>query len=265
MLGVTFFGNFDLASLAIWSFWLFFAGLIIYIQRENLREGFPLVEGDGTPNTALGLPLPEDKTFILPHGKGTLSVPSGQHPDRADLPLTMNPQGAGFPFLPTGDPMADGVGPASWCPRADEPELDAAGGPKITPMAAKDIFYVSAGRDPRGLPVLSRDDLVVGHVADMWIDEGEAIVRYLEIELEGEFGGGRRMVPHNMARIERRWVKVNSLAAHHFAGIPGIAGGGQITKLEEEKVMSWFAGGTLYSQPARAVKRRGLLIRFLGV
>ena len=262
MVGVTFFGNFDLASLAIWAFWIFFAGLIIYIQRENLREGFPLVEGDGTPNTSLGLPLPDDKTFILPHDKGTLKVPSGQHPDRTDLALVMNPQGAAYPFLPTGDPMTDGVGPAAWCARADEPELDAAGGPKITPMSAKDIFYVSAGRDPRGLPVLSRDDEVVGHVADMWVDEGEALVRYLEVELEA---GGRRMIPHNMARIERRWVKVNSLATRHFAGIPTIAGGGQITKLEEEKVMGWFAGGTLYSQPVKSPRRRNILVRFLGV
>ena len=37
----TFFANFDLASAAIWLFWIFFALLIIYIQRENMREGYP--------------------------------------------------------------------------------------------------------------------------------------------------------------------------------------------------------------------------------
>ena len=39
MVGVNFFGNFDLASLSIWLFYLFFAGLIYYLQTENMREG----------------------------------------------------------------------------------------------------------------------------------------------------------------------------------------------------------------------------------
>ena len=59
MVGVTFFGNFDLASLAIWLFWLFFAGLIYYLQTENMREGFPLEDEDGkvAPNQGL-FPVP---------------------------------------------------------------------------------------------------------------------------------------------------------------------------------------------------------------
>ena len=47
MVGVNFFGNFDLASLAIWSFWLFFAYLVYYLQTENMREGYPLEDEDG--------------------------------------------------------------------------------------------------------------------------------------------------------------------------------------------------------------------------
>ena len=35
-------GNFDLASAALWLFWIFFALLIFYIQRENMREGYPM-------------------------------------------------------------------------------------------------------------------------------------------------------------------------------------------------------------------------------
>ena len=42
------FGNFDLASLSIWLFWIFFALLIFYIQRENMREGYPLENDDGS-------------------------------------------------------------------------------------------------------------------------------------------------------------------------------------------------------------------------
>jgi photosynthetic reaction center H subunit len=51
VLGLTFFGNVDLASVAIWMFWIFFAGLIYYLQTENQREGYPLVDEDGLPMT----------------------------------------------------------------------------------------------------------------------------------------------------------------------------------------------------------------------
>ena len=51
----TYFANFDLASAAIWLFWIFFALLIIYIQRENMREGYPAENDDGTeaPNRGM--------------------------------------------------------------------------------------------------------------------------------------------------------------------------------------------------------------------
>ena len=39
-----FFGNFDLASLSLWLFYLFFALLVFYLQTENMREGYPLGE-----------------------------------------------------------------------------------------------------------------------------------------------------------------------------------------------------------------------------
>jgi photosynthetic reaction center H subunit len=127
------------------------------------------------------------------------------------------------------------------------PELDAHGHPKIKPMAGLESFFVSAGRDPRGLPVLSRDDQVVAHVSDMWVDEAEQLVRYLEIELEPEYGSGKRLMPMTMSKIKEKWVQVKSLNRGHFDGIPQTASKDQITLLEEEKIMSWFAGGTLYS------------------
>lgn len=248
MVGVTFFGNFDLASLSIWLFWLFFAGLIYYLQTENMREGYPLVDEDGNDSANQGLfPVPGDKTFILPHGRGELTVPSGQNPDRSDVALARTATVGGFPHAPTGDPMADGVGPAAWAPRRDVPELDGHGHAKISPMNGREDFFVSAGRDPRGLPVLSRDDQVVAHVSDMWIDHAEQMVRYLEIELEPEYGSGKRLMPMNMVKIKEKWVQVKSLNRGHFDGIPQTASQDQITLLEEEKVMAWFAGGTLYS------------------
>ena len=35
MVGTEFFGNFDLASAAIWLFWLFFALLVFYLQTDR--------------------------------------------------------------------------------------------------------------------------------------------------------------------------------------------------------------------------------------
>ena len=250
MVGVTFFGNFDLASLAIWGFWLFFAALIFYLQTENMREGYPLEMEDGSESPNQGpFPVPKAKTFRLPDGS-EVTVPSAENEAahrRDSLAMEKTSPSEGFPQVPTGDPMADGVGPASWVPRRDEPEMNAHGDPKIRPMSGNDAFFVSAGRDPRGMPVLSKDDQVVAHVSDMWIDEAEQEIRYLELELESEHGSGKRLVPMALTKVQPRWVMVASLHSTRFNGVPEVRTAGQITKLEEEKIAAWFAGGTLYS------------------
>lgn len=254
----TFFGQFDLASLSLWLFWVFFALLIFYIQRENMREGYPLEDDDGLKGRKHSLfPLPSDKTFRLPHGRGEVTVPSGQNADRADLALSRNPAGAGFPYEPTGDPMQDGVGPASWAPRRDMPELDGHGHPKIVPMSANKQFHVAIGRDPRGLPVVAGDGAVVGTISDMWIDEPEQLVRYLEVKLEGEAGEGTRLLPLTMAKIKSDRVKVRSLFGKHFAGVPRHASPRQVTLLEEDKITGYYAGGLLYASEARQEPQLG--------
>ncbi|MFK7755035.1 MAG: photosynthetic reaction center subunit H [Sedimentitalea sp.] len=253
MVGTEFFGNFDLASAAIWLFWLFFALLVFYLQTENMREGYQLEDDDGNVATNQGpFPLPGDKTFDLPHGRGSLTVPSGARGDRDDLALERSARAAGSPFIPTGDPMVDGVGPASWAPRRDVAELDAHGHAKIKPMSKLPDFHVSAGRDPRGKAVMGGDGEIVGRVVDMWIDIPEHMVRYLVIDLNPEGSGKLRLAPINMVRIKANRVVVRSLYAHNFDGIPTIKSDDQITLLEEEKIMAWFAGGTLYADPARA-------------
>jgi photosynthetic reaction center H subunit len=37
----------DGATIALYAFWLFFAGLIIYLRREDKREGYPLDSPQG--------------------------------------------------------------------------------------------------------------------------------------------------------------------------------------------------------------------------
>lgn len=39
--------RFDFAQLALYAFWLFFALLVIYLRREDKREGYPLQSDHG--------------------------------------------------------------------------------------------------------------------------------------------------------------------------------------------------------------------------
>jgi len=151
--------------------------------------------------------------------------------------------------VPAGDPLADGIGPAAWARRRDLPELDGQGHPKIVPMNNTEHFHVSAGRDPRGLPVEAGDGAVVGRIADMWIDEPEQLVRYLAIELEGD--AGHRLVPIQLAKIRRDRVVIHALHARHFAGVPTTKSPNQVTKLEEERICAYYCGGKLYASEDR--------------
>jgi photosynthetic reaction center H subunit len=249
MVGVNFFGDFDLASLSIWLFWLFFALLIYYLQTENMREGYPLEREDGSPAPNQGpFPVPKPKTFDLPNGAGRVTVPSAQNEAahrRSDLALARTAVGEGFPHAPTGNPMADGVGPASWVPRRDDPEVDAHGKPKIVPMAHNPQIHISAGRDPRGLPVQAGDLEVVGRIIDMWVDGPEQLVRYLEVDLNT---GSRRLVPMTMCKIWADRVRINAITSDLFEGIPAIRSQTQVTKLEEDKISGYVAGGWLYAK-----------------
>lgn len=248
MLGVTFFGNFDLASLAIWLFWGFFAVLVYYLQTENMREGYPLETEDGLPAPNQGpFPLPKPKTFRLPFGRGDVTVPNGK-PEARTLALARTAQSEGFPHAPTGDAMDDGVGAASWAPRRDEPEVDGHGHAKIVPLAGLKGMVVSAGRDPRGLPVQAGDLEVVGRISDMWIDAPEQLVRYLEVELNA---GGKRLVPMTMAKIMPDRVRINALTSGRFAGIPQTKSTTTVTKLEEDKISGYVAGGWLHDGGTR--------------
>ena len=249
-----FFGTFDLARIALWAFWLFFAALVVWIQRENQREGYPLENDDGSPAGSL-FSTPEPKTFILPNGRGTYQAPHSL-PERADLALARTNASGGYPFAPTGDPMVDGVGPASWAARRDEPELDAHGHAKIKPMSQIEGCVVSAGRNPIGMPVIGNDRQKAGTVTEAWVDASEQMIRYLEITLDG--GKGKRLVPMTMVRIKTLGVDVASISASRFADVPKTAKADVVTKLEEDKISAFYAGGWMYDQDKKGSKLRAL-------
>jgi len=129
--------------------------------------------------------------------------------------------------VPTGDPMVDGVGPASWAPRRDVPELDGHGHIKIKPMSMLPDFAHTAGHDPRGKVVVSGDGEVVGRVTDMWVDVPEAMVRFLTMDLNPEGTGKtrkRRSWPTTLAalsmllrRVSNRNSEANTERTTHVA------------------------------------------------
>ena len=69
-------GYIDVAQLALYAFWVFFAGLIYYLLQENKREGYPLESDRSAHIRVQGWPpMPEPKTYKLQHG-GTRTVPN---------------------------------------------------------------------------------------------------------------------------------------------------------------------------------------------
>ena len=244
-------GYIDVAQIALYAFWLFFAGLVFYLHRENKREGYPLEteRSAGSRVMVRGFPdLPSKKTFHN-HDGMDFTVPLYVN-DRADAPVTPSAEWPGSPFLPTGNPMIDGVGPASYANRADVPELAVNGHPAIAPLrVATDHSIAKEGPNPVGMTVIGCDGQVAGTVIDAWIDHAETIVRYLEVDI----GARTVLLPMTMSRVSnaKRTVKVASIRAAQFADAPVLKNKDVVTKLEEDKIVGYFCGGHLYATPDR--------------
>jgi photosynthetic reaction center H subunit len=245
-------GYIDVAQVVLYLFWAFFAGLIYYLHRENKREGYPLEsETPGGP-TVEGFPgAPPPKTYRLMHGHGERVI--ANNPDRRPVKATPVSRAAGSPLQPDGDPMLDGVGPAAWAERHDDPDLTLDGKPKIVPLRVATEFVVhGSDPDPRGKPVIAADGQVAGTVTDVWVDLSEPQIRYFEAEVPADGGKRRALIPAGFAKVDRTGtIKVQSLLARHFARIPALAKPDQVTLLEEDKICAYFGGGTLYAEPER--------------
>ena len=261
----------DVAQLALYGFWLFFALLVLYLHRESKREGYPLDTDRSDRITVEGFPkVPAPKTYLLRDGT-EVRVPDPARRDArevAAVPLAGFP---GAPLVPTGDPLADGVGPAAWAERADVPEPDNHGGDRIRPMSAIEAegFRIAGyGTDPRGAPVRTFDGEVVGTVDELWIDHMESMVRYLGVATES---GARVVMPMNMAVLKKakagpadgslfdrmkarrgHEVRVASVTAEQFARAPTTAAPDRITMREEDRIQGYFGGGAVYATAKRA-------------
>ncbi len=246
-------GSIDLVEIIFTLFWLFFIGLVLYLQREAKREGYPLEHdlANGKTRTALPSDGPKDKTFKLPHG-GTSTVP---RPVVAEN-LSAEPAGPfpGAPLQPTGNPLLAGVGPGAYADRADTPDLTLHNENRIVPMrVAKDFVVTSGDPDPRGWSVVADDGEVAGTVADLWVDRSEPMIMFYEVDLGAAHGGKHVLLPSGFVRTKagRGELHVQSLHAHHFADVPATASPDQITLLEEDKIYAYFAAGKLYATAER--------------
>lgn len=244
-------GYVDVAQVTLYAFWIFFAGLIFYLRREDKREGYPLESERSAFVTVQGFPpIPEPKTFRLRDGR-MVQAPNRKGDTR---PVAATPAFGhlGAPLVPTGDPLADAVGPASYAERAEEPERTWEGEPLIAPARlVHGVTVAKEDADPRGMVVVAADKAVAGTVVELWVDRSEPQIRYLEVET-GE-GGRRVLMPINFAWIDprRREVRTRALTAAQIARVPGIASESQITKREEDRICAYWAGGFLYATPDR--------------
>ena len=270
MYNVEFFGAFDIAALMLTLFTLFFFGLIIYLRREDRREGYP-IEDDitGRREPAQGmLFVATPKVFRLAHGAGEVAKPDGSR-DAMELSATRDSRLSGAPLQPVGDPMFAAVGPGAYAHRAKTPDLTDHGDLKIVPLRDAPDFVIDVrDPDPRGMTVIGADRRPAGVVSDVWVDRGEILIRYLEVELAAPTPGsasgpalvgrdapGRRvLLPMTMAVVSRSSgkVKVDAILSTQFAGVPALESPNAVTRDEEERICAYYGGGFLYATAARS-------------
>ncbi len=243
------FGDFDAAEFCLISFFVFFIGLVFYLRREDRREGYPLeddVSGRLEPLGGLFFTA-KPKTFLLPHGHGTRTVPDFKRDERPIAARRSAPMD-GAPIEPTGNPLLDGVGPGAYAQRADHADQTVDGIDRIVPLRILDNTVVAhQDTDPRGLTVYGCDGRPGGTVTDVWVDRSEMMIRYLQVSTGSGVADRTVLLPMTMAVVGKGGVKVQAITGAQFAQVPGTASAERITLLEEEKVIGYYGGGHLYA------------------
>ena len=243
----------DVAQVTLYVFWIFFACLIFYLRREDKREGYPLDSTASGGGVVHGFPrMPDPKHYLLRDGHiATLPNHKNDRRDVAAAPIAVWP---GAPLEPTGNPMLDGVGPGSWADREDVPELNIENVPCIVPLRlAEGTCLEPRDPDPRGMKVIGADNEIGGVCTDVWIDRAEALIRYIEVEVASSAGPRRVLLPMPFALVnhKRGRVTVNAILGSQFADVPVTKSPDQVTKLEEDKIVGYYGGGTLYATRQR--------------
>jgi photosynthetic reaction center H subunit len=245
-------GTIDIAELMFYIFFLFFLGLVIYLRREDRREGYPVEDEVGgrlrRDGTLLNTALP--KTFNLPFDQGSVTVPNNDRDPGVVANARRTGNWAGASIEPVGDPMQAGIGPGARAQRAKFADVTAEGHLRIVPIGdAAGTTVETRDVDPRGLTVRGADGEIAGTVSDIWVDRSEMMIRYLEVDT----GSRKVLMPMTMVLVNRARnnVTCSAITAAQFAGVPGLAKAGEITRDEEEQVVAYFGAGYLYATPSR--------------
>ncbi|MDX2288139.1 MAG: photosynthetic reaction center subunit H [Hyphomicrobiaceae bacterium] len=257
--GIT--SHIDVAQIVLYAFWLFFFGLILYLRREDRREGYPMeTEVSGKVHWDSAIWTPKPKFWKLPDGT-MLQAPRAEN---IEPPLHGRRISRldGAPYEPTGNPLTEAFGPASYALRMDVPDKTGYGDDKIVPLRIlSDMKVIDGDADPRGMPVVSGDGVEVGKVSDLWVDRSESLVRYYEIELASA-GAARVLVPMQLAtvvtwqlfdKIDRPYLRIRSLKSAQFDSVPRTKSTIRVTRLEEDMISAYYAGGEFFNvraQPA---------------
>ncbi|MEM6266919.1 MAG: photosynthetic reaction center subunit H [Pseudomonadota bacterium] len=253
-------GVFDVAELTFILFFIFFIGLVIYLNRESRREGYPLEDEVTGRIESAPLLQGEKKVFKLPHGRGTYvpeDTPRDELAKAGNIPAVQAFNAGGAPWVPTGNAMKDGLGPAAFAERSKYPDLTFDGRPRIVPLGAAHEIEIAPG-DPNlvGWPVVAADKKVAGKVSDIWVDQSEHIIRYLEVETTA---GDKVLAPIFVAAVQTKGmlddkpelVEIDAITSEQFADVPRLETPGQITRYEEDRIMGYYGGGYMYATPER--------------
>jgi len=172
-------------------------------------------------------------------------------PDVAAVPIDTHP-GAALEPAPGVNAMLSGLGPGAWADRAHRIDVTVDGDPKIVPLRDAPGFSLNP-RDPNpiGMPVVGLDGVEAGIVREAWVDISELMLRYLEVEVHAN--GRRVLLPMPFSKVDMRrgLIRVKSIAAHHFADVPGTEHPDLVSLLEEDKISAYYGAGYLYATPDR--------------
>jgi photosynthetic reaction center H subunit len=253
MYNKVFFGTFDITVMVLYLFFAFFLGLVLYLQAESTREGFP-VEDDvtGKKEGEAGLffrALP--KPYNMADGS-TRYKPDYQR-DSHEMSYRRTAAWSGAPIEPVGNPLTAGVGAGAYAIRADVPDMTNHGQTRIAPLRlATDYFTDPLDAQLRGMPLVGKDGKAGGTIADIWVDRSEFLIRYLEvatIDGAGDATGKTVLVPMTMCSVKKAAGKVqlDPVLGSQVAGAPQLANPNQVTLLEEEKIVGYFGAGYFYA------------------
>lgn len=236
----------DAVQLIVAAFFAFFAGLVIYLRREDKREGYPLwdISPRGVPIE--GFPAaPPTKYYTMLDGS-TTSMPNRTEPSAMrGAPMHKH---IGAPMAPIGDPMTAEIGPGAYPMRLDKPFINE-GAPQVQPMRVASGWRVAKGDpDPRGMTVYDAARQAVGTVTDLWVDRSVKFLRYLEVRLEGDERPVLVPIFHTDVRARRRAVLLTVMSWSRLHSAPRLKSPDEITAREEDQVNAYFASAYMYGR-----------------